>query len=51
MSYQDLIASSKTQAMAGTLAGLLLSSIAQSVIVADKLFSVTHAAWLASKEQ
>jgi hypothetical protein len=37
--------------MAGTLAGLLLASIAHNVTFADSLFSVKHAALLALKKQ
>ena len=48
--HQDLMASSNTQAMTGTLAGLLLASIAQTVTFADNLISVNYAALLALKE-
>ncbi len=51
MLHQYLIASSNTQAMAGTLAGLLLASIAHNVTFADSLFSVKHAALLALRKQ
>ena len=51
MLHQHLIASSKTQAMVSTLAGLLLTRFTHNVTFADSLSSVKHAALLALNKQ